>query len=117
MVRSLVIHQKGKKKKIVIRRLHIADMGEKKQYFDELLALSLFPSILIVRLLIQVGSFAVFVARHRKLVGRGKEDLQHISQIIILNMVCFLISFSFVRLVRKMEINYHMIFQNFDECA
>ncbi|CAK9309273.1 unnamed protein product [Citrullus colocynthis] len=39
-----------------------------------------------------VGSFAVFVARHRKLVGRGKEDLQHISQIIILNMAIGIMS-------------------------
>ncbi|XP_038888168.1 RHOMBOID-like protein 10, chloroplastic isoform X2 [Benincasa hispida] len=39
-----------------------------------------------------VGSFAVFVARHRKLVGRGKEDLRHIAQIIILNMAIGIMS-------------------------
>ncbi|KAJ7968087.1 RHOMBOID-like protein [Quillaja saponaria] len=34
-----------------------------------------------------VGSFAVFVLRHRSIVGGGREDLQHIAQVIILNMV------------------------------
>lgn len=36
----------------------------------------------------QVGSFAVFVIRHRGLVGGGKEELQHIARIIAINMVC-----------------------------
>ncbi|KAM2027853.1 hypothetical protein ACFX1T_020086 [Malus domestica] len=33
-----------------------------------------------------VGSLAVFVMRHRGLVGRGKEDLQQIAHVIVLNM-------------------------------
>ncbi|CAL8155757.1 unnamed protein product [Prunus armeniaca] len=33
-----------------------------------------------------VGSLAVFVMRHRGLVGRGKEDLQHIAHVITVNM-------------------------------
>ncbi|CAL2236328.1 unnamed protein product [Prunus armeniaca] len=33
-----------------------------------------------------VGSLAVFVMRHRGLVGRGKEDLQHIAHVIAVNM-------------------------------
>ncbi|XP_022155015.1 RHOMBOID-like protein 10, chloroplastic [Momordica charantia] len=39
-----------------------------------------------------VGSFAVFVVRHRKLVGRGKEDLRHIAHIILLNMAIGMMS-------------------------
>ncbi|KAI4296255.1 hypothetical protein L6164_036229 [Bauhinia variegata] len=39
-----------------------------------------------------VGSMAVFVLRHRELVGRGKEDLMHIAQVIVLNMVIGLTS-------------------------
>ncbi|XP_023511751.1 RHOMBOID-like protein 10, chloroplastic [Cucurbita pepo subsp. pepo] len=39
-----------------------------------------------------VGSFAAFVVRHRKLVGRGNEDLQHIAHIIILNMAIGIMS-------------------------
>ncbi|CAL8165634.1 unnamed protein product [Prunus armeniaca] len=35
---------------------------------------------------ISVGSLAVFVMRHRGLVGRGKEDLQHIAHVITVNM-------------------------------
>lgn len=38
--------------------------------------------------LIQVGAVAVFVTRHRQLVGGGKEELQHIVRVIVLNMVC-----------------------------
>ncbi|KAH1237654.1 RHOMBOID-like protein 10, chloroplastic [Glycine max] len=34
-----------------------------------------------------VGSVAVFVLRHKDLVGGGKKDLQHIAQVIALNMV------------------------------
>ncbi|KAJ0034791.1 hypothetical protein Pint_25112 [Pistacia integerrima] len=34
-----------------------------------------------------VGSLAVFVTRHRGISGRGREDLQHIAQLIFLNMV------------------------------
>ncbi|KAF3447377.1 hypothetical protein FNV43_RR12563 [Rhamnella rubrinervis] len=34
-----------------------------------------------------VGSFAVFVIRHRGLVGGGKEELQDIARIIAINMV------------------------------
>ncbi|CAL5358419.1 unnamed protein product [Camellia sinensis] len=34
-----------------------------------------------------VGSVSVFVLRHRSLVGGGKEDLQHIARVIVLNMV------------------------------
>ncbi|XP_057422315.1 RHOMBOID-like protein 10, chloroplastic [Lotus japonicus] len=34
-----------------------------------------------------VGSVAVFVLRHRDIVGGGKEDLQHIARVIVLNMV------------------------------
>ena len=37
--------------------------------------------------MIQVGSVAVFVLRHKDLVGGGKKDLQHIAQVIALNMV------------------------------
>ncbi|PRQ19918.1 putative rhomboid protease [Rosa chinensis] len=33
-----------------------------------------------------VGSLAVFVMRHRGLVGGGKEDLKHIAYVIVLNM-------------------------------
>ncbi|KAF7803641.1 RHOMBOID-like protein 10, chloroplastic isoform X1 [Senna tora] len=39
-----------------------------------------------------VGSLAVFVLRHRELVGGGKEDLQHIAHILVLNMVIGLLS-------------------------
>ncbi|KAF7142753.1 hypothetical protein RHSIM_Rhsim05G0118600 [Rhododendron simsii] len=35
----------------------------------------------------QVGSFAVFILRHRGLIGGGTEDLQHIARVIVLNMV------------------------------
>ena len=35
----------------------------------------------------QVGSFAVFILRHRGLVRGGKEDLRHIAHVIVLNMV------------------------------
>ncbi|KAK4565191.1 hypothetical protein RGQ29_007015 [Quercus rubra] len=38
-----------------------------------------------------VGAVAVFATRHRQLVGRGK-DLQHIAQVIVLNMVIGLFS-------------------------
>ncbi|XP_058773797.1 RHOMBOID-like protein 10, chloroplastic [Vicia villosa] len=34
-----------------------------------------------------VGSLAVFVLRHKDLVGGGRKDLQHIAQVIALNMV------------------------------
>ncbi|WJX68315.1 hypothetical protein P8452_52695 [Trifolium repens] len=34
-----------------------------------------------------VGSVAVFVLRHKDIVGGGKKDLQHIAQVIALNMV------------------------------
>lgn len=37
--------------------------------------------------MIQVGSVAVFVLRHRHIVGGGKEDLLHIARVIALNMV------------------------------
>lgn len=33
-----------------------------------------------------VGSFAVFILRHRGLIGGGNEDLQHIGRVIVLNM-------------------------------
>ncbi|XP_004299949.1 PREDICTED: rhomboid-like protease 3 [Fragaria vesca subsp. vesca] len=33
-----------------------------------------------------VGSLAVFVMRHKALVGGGKEDLKHIAYVIVLNM-------------------------------
>ncbi|XP_061337204.1 RHOMBOID-like protein 10, chloroplastic [Gastrolobium bilobum] len=39
-----------------------------------------------------VGSVAVFVLRHKDLVGGGKEDLQQIARIIALNMVIGLLS-------------------------
>ncbi|XP_052204768.1 RHOMBOID-like protein 10, chloroplastic isoform X2 [Diospyros lotus] len=39
-----------------------------------------------------VGSFAVFVLRHRGLVRGGKEDLKHIAHVIVLNMVIGLLS-------------------------
>ncbi|XP_054800363.1 RHOMBOID-like protein 10, chloroplastic isoform X2 [Prosopis cineraria] len=39
-----------------------------------------------------VGSVAVFVLRHRELVGGGQEDLQHIAHIIVLNMIIGLLS-------------------------
>ncbi|TKY71328.1 RHOMBOID protein 10 [Spatholobus suberectus] len=39
-----------------------------------------------------VGSVAVFVLRHKDLVGGGKEHLQHIAQVIALNMVIGLLS-------------------------
>ncbi|KAM3741510.1 hypothetical protein ACB098_07G000500 [Castanea mollissima] len=39
-----------------------------------------------------VGAVAVFATRHRQLFGRGKEDLQHIAQVIVLNMVIGLFS-------------------------
>ncbi|KAL7001999.1 hypothetical protein U1Q18_003147 [Sarracenia purpurea var. burkii] len=39
-----------------------------------------------------VGSFAVFILRHRGLVGGGKEDLQHIARVIVLNMGIGLLS-------------------------
>lgn len=34
-----------------------------------------------------VGSYAVFVSRHRNLVGGGKKDLLHVAHVITLNMV------------------------------
>lgn len=43
----------------------------------------------------QVGSFAVFVLRHRDIVRGSDQDLQHIMRVIVLNMVFFL---SFFRL-------------------
>ncbi|XP_057496545.1 RHOMBOID-like protein 10, chloroplastic [Actinidia eriantha] len=39
-----------------------------------------------------VGSFAVFILRHRGLVRGGKEDLRHIAHVIVLNMVIGLLS-------------------------
>ncbi|PIA28467.1 hypothetical protein AQUCO_06900026v1 [Aquilegia coerulea] len=39
-----------------------------------------------------VGSFAVFVLRHRSLIGGGKEDLQQIARVIALNMAIGLLS-------------------------
>ncbi|KAL5156993.1 RHOMBOID-like protein 10, chloroplastic [Glycine soja] len=39
-----------------------------------------------------VGSVAEFVLRHKDLVGGGKKDLQHIAQVIALNMVIGLLS-------------------------
>lgn len=39
-----------------------------------------------------VGSVGVFVLRHRSLVGGGKEDLQQIAHVIVLNMVIGLLS-------------------------
>ncbi|KAA8536531.1 hypothetical protein F0562_029009 [Nyssa sinensis] len=39
-----------------------------------------------------VGSFAVFVLRHRDLVKSGRGDLQHIARVIVLNMVIGLLS-------------------------
>ncbi|MED6119521.1 RHOMBOID-like protein 10, chloroplastic [Stylosanthes scabra] len=39
-----------------------------------------------------VGSVAVFVLRHKDIVGGGKEDLQHIAHVIALNMVIGLLS-------------------------
>ncbi|KAJ4717055.1 RHOMBOID-like protein [Melia azedarach] len=39
-----------------------------------------------------VGSFAVFIMRHRNILGGGKEDLQHIAQVIIVNMAIGLLS-------------------------
>ncbi|RDX64432.1 RHOMBOID-like protein 10, chloroplastic [Mucuna pruriens] len=39
-----------------------------------------------------VGSVAVFVLRHKDLVGGGKEDLKHIAQVIALNMAIGLLS-------------------------
>ncbi|XP_073105459.1 RHOMBOID-like protein 10, chloroplastic isoform X3 [Elaeis guineensis] len=39
-----------------------------------------------------VGSFAVFVLRHRGLTGGGKQDLKYIGQVIALNMVLGLLS-------------------------
>lgn len=39
-----------------------------------------------------VGSFAVFVLRHRGLSGDGKQDLKHIARVISLNMVLGLLS-------------------------
>ncbi|KAJ1419954.1 Rhomboid-like superfamily [Sesbania bispinosa] len=39
-----------------------------------------------------VGSVAVFVLRHKDLVGGGKEDLQHIAHVIALNMAIGILS-------------------------
>ncbi|XAR49398.1 Rhomboid protease [Bertholletia excelsa] len=39
-----------------------------------------------------VGSFAVFVLRHKGMVKGGKEDLRHIAHVILLNMVIGLLS-------------------------
>lgn len=39
-----------------------------------------------------VGSVAVFSLRHRSLFGSGKEDLQQIAQVIVLNMMIGLLS-------------------------
>ncbi|XP_021891654.1 RHOMBOID-like protein 10, chloroplastic isoform X1 [Carica papaya] len=39
-----------------------------------------------------VGSVAVFVTRHRGMIGGGREELQHIAQVIVLNMVVGLMS-------------------------
>nr|CAD1826218.1 unnamed protein product [Ananas comosus var. bracteatus] len=39
-----------------------------------------------------VGSYAVFLLRHRKLLGDGKQELQHIAHVITLNMVLGLLS-------------------------
>ncbi|KAH9685769.1 RHOMBOID-like protein 10 [Citrus sinensis] len=33
-----------------------------------------------------VGSFAVFIMRHRNILGGGKEELQHLAKVIIFNM-------------------------------
>lgn len=35
----------------------------------------------------KVGSLAVFVLRHRSLLGGGKQDLQQIARVVALNMV------------------------------
>eukprot|EP00257_Ricinus_communis_P027843 XP_025015257.1 RHOMBOID-like protein 10, chloroplastic isoform X1 [Ricinus communis] len=39
-----------------------------------------------------VGSLAVFVIRHRGMIRGGKEELQHIAQVILLNMVIGILS-------------------------
>ncbi|KAF9685024.1 hypothetical protein SADUNF_Sadunf03G0011300 [Salix dunnii] len=39
-----------------------------------------------------VGSLAVFVIRHRKMIGGGKEDLQSIAKVIFLNMMIGLLT-------------------------
>lgn len=39
-----------------------------------------------------VGSVAVYVTRHKRLTGGGKEHLQHIVRVILLNMVIGLLS-------------------------
>lgn len=39
-----------------------------------------------------VGSYAVFVLRHRRLFGGGKQDLQQIARVIVLNMAIGLLS-------------------------
>lgn len=39
-----------------------------------------------------VGSYAVYTWRHKKLLGRGKESLEHIARVVILNMGMGLLS-------------------------
>ncbi|OVA18475.1 Peptidase S54 [Macleaya cordata] len=39
-----------------------------------------------------VGSFAVFLLRHRSIVGNRKQNLRHIAEVIVLNMVIGLLS-------------------------
>ncbi|KAB5563742.1 hypothetical protein DKX38_003796 [Salix brachista] len=39
-----------------------------------------------------VGSLAVFVIRHRRMIGGGKEDLQNIAKVIFLNMMIGLLT-------------------------
>lgn len=63
--------------------------------------------------MVQVGSIAVFVLRHKDLVGGGRKDLQHIAQVIALNMVK--VSFPVSLLIlqscyfyNSIELSYHI---------
>jgi hypothetical protein len=44
----------------------------------------------------QVGAYAVYTWRHRKLSGRGKESLEQIARVVVLNMVFVCISTNFI---------------------
>ena len=59
-----------------------------KNSYGSSLSLSSSTFILTYALPCQVGSVAVFVMRHRGQVGGGRSQLQHIVNVIALNMVC-----------------------------
>jgi hypothetical protein len=44
----------------------------------------------------QVGAYAVYTWRHRKLLGHGKESLEQIARVVVLNMVFVCLSTHFI---------------------